>query len=229
MFVASLAHAAWSNYEEVRELSLDAGALRALQVEAGAGDLQIVGVSGSNRITVRATIEVPDANDNQAKKIIESDLVLSLERSGDQGVLKSKFNPTLRIFKDSPRIHLEVHIPSSLALIIEDGSGALSVSSVHADIDIDDGSGSITLSEVGGRVNIDDGSGSIEVSAVQGDLSIVDGSGGITAHGVRGSVFIDDGSGALDISDVTGDLVIEDDGSGSQRFSGIQGKVANDG
>jgi hypothetical protein len=57
----------------------------------------------------------------------------------------------------------------------------------------------------------------------------VDGSGGITAHGVRGSVFIDDGSGALDISDVTGDLVIEDDGSGSQRFSGIQGKVANDG
>jgi DUF4097 and DUF4098 domain-containing protein YvlB len=227
MFAASLTHAAWSNYEEVRELNLDAGDLQALAVESGAGGLRISGVAGADRILVTATIEIPDASDDKAKKIIESGLVLTLEREGDQAVLKSRFDSSRRLFADSPRIHLEVQVPERLALNVDDGSGPVTVEDVRGDIDVKDGSGSLQLSDAGGRVRIDDGSGSIAVSGAHGDLSIVDGSGSITVRDGGGSVTIDDGSGSIDVTGVAGDLIIEDDGSGTLNFNRIEGAVVN--
>ncbi len=228
MFTASLAGAAAGDYEEQRELNLGAGGIASVDIEAGAGSLEITGVSGLDEINVVATIQVPDRGADKAREVIESDLVLTLEKQGDTAVLKAYFEQQRWNFGDSPSVRLVVQMPGSLDLAVDDGSGSMQISAVSGNIEVEDGSGSITLTNVGGAIDINDGSGSISVDGVGGDISIEDGSGGIKVRGVAGSVIIDDGSGSIDVSDVEEDLIIVDDGSGGLDFSDIRGRVKKD-
>lgn len=227
MFTASLADAAASDYEEVRDLRLGTGGIDSLSVEAGAGRMEIVGVEGGAEIAVTATIIVPGRDADKARRKMESGMVLSLEKIGATAVLKSWFEEGFWGFRDSPAIHLQVDMPQSLALAVNDGSGAVDVRNVRGDIAIDDGSGEIRMAGVGGNVRLDDGSGAIDIDDVGGDLYINDGSGAIRVRRVAGSVTIDDGSGGIDVSDVEQDLLIVNDGSGGFNFSNIAGRVEN--
>ncbi len=229
MFTASLAGAAWSDYEEQRDLNLGASGIALVDIEAGAGSLEITGVSGADEISVMATIQVSDRDADNARELIESILVLTLEKQGDTAVLKAYFKQRPWNFGDSARVHLVVQMPDNLNLAVDDGSGSMQISAVAGNIEVEDGSGSITMTNVGGEVEIDDGSGSISVEGVGGDISIDDGSGGIKVRGVAGSVIIDDGSGGINVSDVEEDLIIVDDGSGGLNFSDIKGRVEKDG
>lgn len=225
MFTASLVHAAGIEYEEVRNLNLSTEGISTLEIETGAGSLDVIGASGTDEIVVTATIQVAEDDEEKARKVIESGIVLSLEKSGDAAVLKSYFEGGFMNFGDSPRVQLEVRVPERLALNIDDGSGSIVVQSVSGNIELEDGSGSILLTNVGGDVEIDDGSGSISVEGVNGDLIIGDGSGSIKVRDVAGSVTVDDGSGSINVSDVEKDLIIEEEGSGSLNFSNIRGRV----
>ncbi len=69
MFVASLAQAGWSEYEEVRDLDLDASGVSQLSIIAGAGSMDVTGIEGLDKITVKATIVVPDEDEEDAIKI----------------------------------------------------------------------------------------------------------------------------------------------------------------
>ena len=227
MFMASLANAAWSDYEEVRELTLDTRGIDMLNIDNGSGSIDITGVSGASEITVTATILVPGKNEDKARKKIEEDLILTLVQDSDTAVLKAYFEQGRGFFNfgDSASVQLDVRMPEGLHLEVDDGSGSIEVSNVRGDIILDDGSGSIKMVDVGGKVEIDDGSGSISVQGVGGDISINDGSGSITVRGVAGSVTVDDGSGGIDVSDVEEDLIIVEDGSGGLDFSNINGRV----
>jgi hypothetical protein len=226
MFAASLVYAAANDYVEVRDLSLDASSINGLDIEAGAGSLSVTGDANLSDIVVVATIEVPDRSEEKALSIIESDLVLVLEESGQKAKLKAYFERDG--WGDSPLVHIEARIPASLQLDIEDSSGSITVSGVSGNIRVDDSSGSIKMSSVGGDVTIDDSSGSINVDQVGANLQITDGSGSIKVESVGGSVTIDDGSGSIDVRDVEHDLIIVDDGSGSLDMSNIRGKVQTD-
>lgn len=228
MFAAGLAQAAFGEYEEIRELELDASGIGVLDIEAGAGSLAITGVAGLQEIRVNAIIHVPTSDEDEARESIESDMVLTLEKSGDRAVLKGYFENRGRGWDDSPGIRLEVQVPPSTGLSVEDGSGSMAVNGVSGDIEIDDGSGSIKMEQVGGVVRIEDGSGSISVIEAGGDVQIRDGSGSITVRGVGGSVTVDDGSGSINVSDVEHDLIIESDGSGGLNYSDIAGRVENE-
>ncbi len=228
MFVASLADAAWNDYEEVRELALDADGVAALHIEAGAGSLEITGVPRTDRIRVTALIRVPGANADKAKKLMDEHMVLSLLQKGGDAELKGYFDGGGRMFGDSPSIGLTVQLPEGMSLNVDDGSGSIVVRNVTGDIDLKDGSGSIEMTKVGGNLKIDDGSGSISVIDAGGDLSIIDGSGSITVRGVRGSVTIDDGSGGIDVADVDGDVLILEAGSGSVKIRDVKGRVDYD-
>jgi hypothetical protein len=227
MFTASLAHAAWLDYEETRNLNLDAAGIDGVEIEAGAGSLEIRGSADAKAISVTAIIQVP-AKEEKARKIVENDLVLTLERVGDSAVLKGYFESSGWSWGDSPSVQLTVEVPDRMTLEIEDGSGSIKVWDVSGDIKVEDGSGSLEMTNVGGDIDIEDGSGSLVVDGVGGDISIDDGSGSITVKNVRGSVTVDDGSGGINVSDVGADLIIEDDGSGSLNFARINGRVEKD-
>ncbi len=228
IFLASSTSAAASDYEETRDLNVEAGGIDTLIINVGAGSLDVEGVNGLDTIEVKATIVIPDTNDDDGRKVIEKHLVLSLERDNGQAELRSEFDKGFWSFGSSGRVDLEVRAPSTLAVSIDDGSGSMDISNFSADVRIDDGSGSIDVQNVG-ALSIDDGSGSIDISGATGDVYVNDGSGGITVDSVGGTVTIDDGSGSIRVSDVAEDLIILDDGSGSVSFSDVRGTVEQEG
>lgn len=227
MFAATLAHAAWNGYTEDRNLELDTDGVSRLDIDAGAGSLAVTGVEELDRIEVTATINVPDEDEEDALKMIEDHLNLSLEKVRDEARLVAHFENFAWSWGDSPSVDLDVRVPQGIALFVDDGSGSMKIMGIDSDVGIDDGSGSIHVEQVGSVV-IDDGSGTITVIRVAGDVEIEDGSGSITVERVGGGVTIDDGSGGIDVSDVELDLVIVDDGSGGLSVSDVRGDIIND-
>ena len=226
MLLASLADAAFADYEEERQLTLDTRGIDMLSIANGAGSIDITGVPAADEITVLATIRVPGKIDEKARRKIADDLVLTLDKDSDVAVLKAYFDEGgFFNFGESPSVQVEVRMPEGMHLEIDDGSGSVEIRNVRGDIMLDDGSGSITMADVGGEIEIDDGSGSISITTVGGNLSINDGSGSIKVRGVAGSVTVDDGSGSIDVSDVEEDLIVVEDGSGGLDFSNIAGRV----
>lgn len=224
MFTASFASAGWSDYEEIRDLNLGANGVSRLSIDAGAGSMDVKGVAGLDKIIVKATIVVPDKDEEHALRVIEKDMKLTLEQKGSEARLDARFDSHLFRTGSDAYIVLEVSVPKGMDIDIVDGSGSIDITDVESDVSIDDGSGSIDVKNVAG-LTIDDGSGSIDVVNASGDVSIVDGSGSISVRHVGGSVSIDDGSGSIKVSDVENDLVIVDDGSGGLTFSDVRGKV----
>ena len=227
MFTVSLAHAGWTDYQEIRDLELNAKGISQLKINAGAGSMDVTGVAGLDKITVKATIVVPNKDEDDAGRVMEKKMRLSLEEKSGQAELEAWFKSGLMSFGSSPYIVLEVNVPQGMAVNIDDGSGSIDVVDLAGDLTIDDGSGSIDIRNVA-HVRIDDGSGSIDLVNVNGDVWITDGSGSISVKHVQGSVTIDDGSGSIKVTDIDSDLIIVVDGSGGLRFSDIRGTIDAD-
>lgn len=211
------------DYQEDRELSLATDGIASFEIDAGAGNLAVVGVDASDSIEVRAAVLVEGASGEKAAEFVEQRMVLMLVRDGDTARLVADFRDGMSFGKRGA-IDLDIRLPKGIDLVIDDGSGALEVSDTGAAVFIDDGSGSIRIAR-SGDVVIDDGSGSIDVSDVNGDVDIDDGSGGMTLARISGSVTVDDGSGSIEVTDVGGDFTVIDGGSGSINHSAVAGEV----
>ena len=135
MFTASLASAAWRDYEETRELSLDASGINTVEIDAGAGSLEVRGSADAGEISVTALIQVPGKKEEKALEIIESDLVLTLERDGDTALLDGYFDSSGWGWgDDNPSVRLEVVVPGRVGLGIDDGSGSIKIWEVSGNI-----------------------------------------------------------------------------------------------
>jgi hypothetical protein len=208
--------AADCRYDEPREAGLDAVGVRRVRVDAKAGALRIHGGTGS-RVEVRGTA-CASSRDRLEK------ITLRAERDGDEVRIDVEMpEGDWSLFGGGSRLDLEIDVPESVELDIEDSSGALEISDV-ASLRLEDSSGSIEVTHVAGDVSVRDSSGEVEIEAVTGDVRISDGSGSIRVRDVRGSVTVDeDGSGSIDVSDVERDVRIGRDGSGSIRVERVGG------
>ena len=126
MFAASLAHADWDQYRETRELSLDAAGISELDVDAGAGSLRISGDDGATAIQVTALVQVDEDDEDKAQKIIRERMRLSLEEQGDTAKLISHFESGF-MGDGGGAIALEIVMPATLALNVDDGSGSIKI------------------------------------------------------------------------------------------------------
>ena len=197
-----------------RELTLDSQDLQGLIAETGAGSLEIIGVEGLSQIKLVADIySNKDGND-------DSKVILTLEKKANKAKLKADFEQS-GFNNYSPYIDLKLQVPANLALDIDDGSGAILISKMTADINVKDGSGELIING-GNNVSIDDGSGDIEVSKISGNLTIDDGSGAIKVTDVRGNIAIDDGSGNIEVANVQSAVTITD-GSGNINVFNTKG------
>ncbi|WP_404343970.1 hypothetical protein [Pseudoalteromonas mariniglutinosa] len=194
---------AWNNemtLQDTKQLTLDAQSLSVLNVEAGAGFLNIVG-SDTDSITVKAEVYQDKAHDNYC---------LALDKSGSSAKLTAN---NCDSNNDQPtRIDLTVSIPRTFTLDITDGSGAISIENT-ADTIIHDGSGEIQVRNIAGVLDIEDGSGAIEARNITGNVKINDGSGSIDLADTQADVIIHDGSGSIDVQNIVGNVTVSD-GSG---------------
>ena len=223
--MAAPALADWDDYDyqEERELAVDAGGVASFTIDAGAGSLVINGVDGAASIEVTATILVSGAKDEKAREFIADRMILELERSGDRASLTADFKDSMG-WRKGGAIALDIRVPKGINLDIDDGSGSIQVYDTVGSVELNDGSGSIKVRNVA-DVRIDDGSGSIDISDAGGDVWIDDGSGSVTIQGVTGSIVVDDGSGSINVSDVEGDFRVVDAGSGSVNYRDIAGEI----
>ncbi len=213
-------------FETEKALTLASAGLRELRIDSGAGALKVTGSAAVDKIEVRARIHAEGLDDGERADFLADHVTLTLEKRGDRAVLTSDIESHGGFFfSRDAGIDLDIVLPKSLILDIDDGSGEVAVADIDADVRIEDGSGRILVERVAGRLEIEDDSGEIEIRDVMGDVSIDDGSGEITIVKVGGSVTVDDGSGSIEIQDVGRDVVIEDAGSGGVSIDNVKGRV----
>ncbi|MDJ0656646.1 MAG: hypothetical protein QNJ40_20975 [Xanthomonadales bacterium] len=209
------------DYSKDLGFDLDASGLSQLMLDVGAGKLEVSGQAGADTVSVVATACA------SSQKILDQ-LELDQRRKGDTLVLETgevKSSGWSLTGKSYHRIDLDIVVPASMALEIDDGSGSMVVTGV-ASVVVDDGSGGMEIRDIGGDVTVDDGSGGITIEGVAGSVRVDDGSGGMEISGVEQSVYIDeDGSGDIKISDVIADVEIDEDGSGGIRVLDVGGNV----
>lgn len=225
-------------YEADRAANINASASDQLELIARSGSLRVEGRSGLSAVRVRgrACASSEDLLDQLRLETGSRGGVVRVEVPEiDQGrfswgrdryayldlVLEVPEGMTAEIEDGSG----ETFLSGLGEIVLDDGSGELTLENIMGDVYIDDGSGEITMRGIDGDVTIDDGSGDIDIVDVTGAVSVEDGSGGIGIKGVGGNVRIDDGSGSISVADVRGDFTVTDDGSGSIRHSGVQGQV----
>lgn len=220
-----------------RETNIPAAGVTRLNIEAGAGELKVLGVPGSDSIRARGTACA------SSRRLLEQ-IKITSQRNGNTATLKAVMPDMDGWFPGkTARLDLEIEVPATISvriddssgdveagglasLSIEDGSGSLEIRNIRGSVEIEDGSGDLAVEEIGGDLTIDDGSGSIEVRKVVGNVKVEDGSGGIRIREVRQNVTIDDSSGGIDVADVGGDFTVRDDSSGGVSVSEVRGKVS---
>jgi hypothetical protein len=195
-------------FSKTVQLALANDSLDQLNIDAGAGDLKITGKAGQSEITVIAKVF--------GEKLSDDDYVLSLEKAGDKALLIAQFNDNTY---NNERIDLEISMPSSLALLVDDSSGDISIESVSNGLTLNDRSGDIELSNIAGLVRIEDRSGDVVGKDLRGDVIINDRSGEIYLKDVVGDVNIDDSSGDIRATNISGVVTVED-GSGDINING---------
>ncbi len=184
-----------------------------LQVEAGAGRLTISGAAGSSAIRVSATLCASDR-----------DRLNGLEVSLDGHRIRTDY-PSQRWGwgNNYARIDLEIEVPATTNVYVEDTSGSLTIYGL-GDVELKDGSGSAHIENVG-SVLVEDGSGSLRIQDVSGDVKVRDGSGSLTIHGVTGGVMIEDGSGSIEIEAIGGSVRIDEVGAGGVNVRDVDGDL----
>jgi hypothetical protein len=210
------------------DLTLDLSNSNTLSIYAVAGDLDVVGVSGSNQAVIsgkacaskEAWLEESRVNTSGGNHaVIEVDLP-----NDDKGW---SFTGNHYVWMD-----LRVEVPDNLALEVKDSSGDMFLKNIAA-VEVMDSSGDIEIESARGPISISDSSGDIDVDTAEGDLTIEsDSSGDINANNIHGSVLVvNDSSGDIDVSDVSDNVVVEKDSSGDIRATHVGGdfRVLKDG
>jgi hypothetical protein len=210
------------------QLDLAIDEIAQVNIDVGAGDLVIKGKKGQSEIEVIAKVYGDELNDD--------DYVISLKKQGNKGVLIAQFSGNTY---NNERIDLEITMPPSLTLLVNDRSGDIIIESLSNGLTLNDRSGDIELNNIAGlviiedrsgdlvgknirgNVIINDRSGEIQLIDVEGDVNIDDTSGDIHAKNISGLVTVEDSSGDIIINGAT-DFVLKNDGSGDVRLINIK-------
>lgn len=225
LILSTLAFNVWAMGELSfkKELSVSQNRADKIFIDVGSGSLYVKG-DDVEEVVVNAKIYSKEYNNlDELHDVFFEKVIFSLEEKGSTIVLKAMNKK--RFFGNhntNISIDLEVIVPRSMNVEIDDGSGSMHISNLEGTLEIDDGSGSTYIDNIGSKVSIDDGSGHLEISNIRSNVHIDDGSGKIVMKNIGGDVYIDDGSGEVDIVGVTGDMKI-DDGSGSINVTELAG------
>ncbi|MFT6895882.1 MAG: hypothetical protein ACJA13_000279 [Paraglaciecola sp.] len=204
-----------NTHEIEKALHMQGGALGTMLIDAGAGELSIVG-NDSTQIMVEAKI----VGDNLAP----GDYQLTLQEEDGKAILYAHIKGSMH---DNERIDLIVSLPASMVLDVRDRSGDMKVSAMSGGLTIIDSSGDITLTDISGGTTVDDRSGDIMIDGLTGLLQINDRSGEILLKHIEGNASIVDRSGDIFVKHLSGDLTIEDT-SGDIKVKKVSGMVSVD-
>jgi len=207
---------------------MDLSSSHTLSINASAGDLDVKGVSGSDKAVITAKVCA-----SREAWLEESIVNTSAGRNASIEVeLPDSDWGWSFTGKNYVWMDLRVEVPDDLALEVKDSSGDMFLRNIAA-VEVTDSSGDIEIEAAGGPITISDSSGDIDVDEAEGDLTIEsDSSGDINANDIRGSVLVvNDSSGDIDVSYISDNVVVERDSSGDIKATHVGGdfRVLKDG
>lgn len=198
-----------------------------LEVKLAAGDVDVVGVDGSESIV---TLEGPTRATEEARvELIGDRLLVSEGRKGLMGLVASMGEPLRARIQiphgshiDATTASADVHLEGRFAsAAMTSASGDLELmGELQGDADIKTASGSVRVPHVGGDLRVKSVSGDVRAVVVDGSVSVKSVSGGLDVGSVRqGNVEVHSVSGDVVIGVAAGSTVNVDAGSASGDLS----------
>lgn len=223
-------------YEREIDRVVDLQGFSNIEVEAGAGSLEIVG-GRRDDVRIKAKLCADDDED-----LATMDVVTEFNRG--KVLFDTRYPKRSGWSNNNATIDLELMVPSNSKLDVQDSSGEAQVEGI-AQLDIVDSSGRLEIKDIDGDVTVIDSSGALDIANVGGDVNLTDSSGGIYVTKVGGNMVVEvdssgeikareigkdvlikiDSSGAIDVRDVGGDFTVEKDSSGGIKYEEVAGKV----
>ena len=220
LLASPLALANECQFSAERNLDIDSAGLQALRMELGSSDLHVQGDAAANKIEVHGKACASEQG-------WLDELQIEQHRDGNKIVVKAAPRPSHNgVFgKHYAYIDFIVHVPASLAVEVESGSGDTHAADI-ASLAYHSGSGDLNLNQVAGAVTVTVGSGDVVASHLGSFKLDHAGSGDMRISDVRGEVAIGHvGSGDLSFSEVRGSVRAESIGSGDFVADKISGDV----
>ena len=183
-----------------KSLEISAEDLSKFVVETSTGDINIVGVAGQTVIKVEARIRTTKAQDYE----------FSLTKKGTTARLVAGHESHNFSWTSAPYIDLEVTMPTTLALEVNQRSGDMSIKNIQQEVTVSDTSGDLRIQDIQGVLNVDDRSGDLNIKNIGSSIVVVDTSGDVLINDVTGNVTIDDRSGDINVYNVSGDVEVSD-------------------
>jgi hypothetical protein len=213
-------------YSAPRNAEIDAAGLKLLSVQIGPDELFIHGQPGLTRIVVQGTACASDEKwlkDVKVETARQGDTATLVANDGDHGVVISLFHNYYAYLK------LDVRVPLSLAVKLQEGSGDASASDLAA-LDATLGSGDLKVKSIAGEFGFAVGSGDLSLHNVKGSVTMgALSSGSARLTGIGGGVKVQSvGSGDLVVHDVTGDVTVGSVSSGEVSIERAGGNVRAD-
>jgi len=225
-------------FQAPRNLQLELGGVRSVQIDLRAYDLHLRGDSAhAGELTGRACASSQELLD---------DLVVTQRRQGDVLIVElGRDHSSHWGFGHSySDLQVDLKLPPAIPVTLNGGSGDAWVDGMKQ-VDAHVGSGDLHVKNLDGPLKASIGSGDIDVSnvgsvelgsvgsgdfkgdGIKGDVRVGSvGSGDVTVTHVGGSVRVDTiGSGDVNARDVGGDLSVGAKGSGDISYSNVRGKV----
>jgi hypothetical protein len=218
----------WCKFEKSIDLTLDVSDSDKLAIFAGAGELEVTGVPGSDRAVIKG-----NACTSKESWLEDSSLETREGVSAEIRVNLPDVSSGWSLSGNNyARMDLQIEVPQDLELDVKDSSGGLMLKNI-ATVELQDSSGSIEIVRARGSVLINDSSGDIDIDGAAGDVTIEsDSSGGIYVRDIDGSVLVmKDSSGDIDVAHVSENVIVERDSSGDISASDVGGdfRVLKDG
>jgi hypothetical protein len=225
---SSNASAEWCKYEKDIDLTLDLSDSADLAIVAAAGELEIVGVSGTDKAIIRGKVCA-----SREAWLKDSRVETTVGKQAQINVILPEHKSSWSLLGGNYlTLDLRIEVPDHLALRVTDSSGDLSLKNV-ADVNLQDSSGDIDIENARGELVIKDSSGDIDIDQLDGNLTVIaDSSGDIYIENVRGEVLIKrDSSGDIRIAHVSENVIVERDTSGDINARDVGGdfRVLRDG
>jgi len=215
-------------FEKKIDQTLDVSNSEILLISAAAGDLDIIGVSGSDQAVIRGRVCA-----SKESWLEQSEVITRTGKRAEVSVNLPDTDGGWSSFGNNYAwIDLRIEVPQNLALDVKDSSGDMHLTNIAA-VQIKDSSGDIEIESARGTLSISDSSGDIEIDGAEDDVTIEsDSSGDIDAVDINGSVLVvSDSSGDIEVSRVRDNVVVERDSSGDIRVNDVDGdfRVLKDG
>jgi len=213
---------AWGECKFEREIERDIPleSVERMEIEAGAGSLEIEGDTRSS-VSIKARL-CSDDEDALAK------MDVAFMAKSNIAYLRTLFPEKAWFGSDSNRatIDLSLVVPKGLPLAVSDSSGEATITEV-ASLKMVDSSGELKIKNVAGDLSVVDSSGELTIKGVSGNVEVTDSSGALNVKNVDGGVVIEaDSSGGIDIANIKQDVLIKRDSSGGISVRNVGGDFA---